>query len=637
MFAFSAQTPQKAVCLRKSGIAKAVPLFVFFISFFQSSSVAASPDWGALARDPKWMSLLHWSGSESQADGPEFFLAPEGKSSLQAEFEADLKGFMQKPASTLEVDLNSHALCRFPARARWLRKVLPDEAAQFPRVACPDFEKFRSSLSAIGVSVMFSSYHLNNPSSAFGHTFLRLKHAGRGKAELLDYGINYEATVTTQNAVLYALGGVLGWFRGSFTKLPFYYKVREYSDFESRDLWTYELALTPPQVEELVEHLWEVGHTYFDYYYFTENCSYHLLMALDAVQPEWGFRARVPKVIIPSETMRVLQQTPRLVSKVEYRPSNRALFEARYSALSDSDRDEFERLIAPREGTTPSSPWGRAALDAGIEYYDYRYAKELMDPQSQASKTKQEWLITRSELGGVSSPPDVSIPWQKQPHLGHARQRFAWGVARDFRSKTQFELSYRGAFHDFLDPVDGYPDDAEMQLLGATLRFPANRPLPKLQSLRLVEIASYPSIRPKQFPLAWKIDTVLKRLEERHCSQCLGGQLALYGGAAYNFSQHSTQSVYFLAGSDLTFAPGFYQAKFRLGMGPLVGYRARFGKRLFAQVESSGKWYPGFDPAFAWEEGFEVRWISSDRFSWGLSQSRYSTRSEVGAKAYFYF
>ena len=60
---------------------------------------------------------------------------------------------------------------------------------------------------------------------------------------------------------------MLGGFRGVFSLLPFYYKVREYSDFESRDLWEYEFKFSEEESQFFVKHLWELGDTWFDYYY----------------------------------------------------------------------------------------------------------------------------------------------------------------------------------------------------------------------------------------------------------------------------------------------------------------------------------------------------------------------------------
>src|SRR5205085_2119317 len=94
-----------------------------------------------------------------------------------------------------------------------------------------------------------------------------------GGHDLLDYGVDYSATADTSNPVLYAFKGIFGFFPGTFHIFPYYYKVREYNDYESRDLWEYDLSLTPQQVTMLVAHLYELGATYFDYYYIDENCS----------------------------------------------------------------------------------------------------------------------------------------------------------------------------------------------------------------------------------------------------------------------------------------------------------------------------------------------------------------------------
>lgn len=45
--------------------------------------------------------------------------------------------------------------------------------------------------------------------------------------------------------------------------MPYYRKVKEYGDFESRDLWEYELNLTPEETRFLVSHIWEMQHVSF--------------------------------------------------------------------------------------------------------------------------------------------------------------------------------------------------------------------------------------------------------------------------------------------------------------------------------------------------------------------------------------
>ncbi|HEY5678025.1 MAG TPA: DUF4105 domain-containing protein, partial [Myxococcales bacterium] len=112
------------------------------------------------------------------------------------------------------------------------------------------------------MTLVFSSYYLNNPASAFGHTFLRLNKAAAAQSgrrfELVDSGIDYAATADTHNAILYAFKGLTGLFQGHWNNYPYFYKVREYADYESRDLWEYDLDLTPQETARLVAHLWEL-------------------------------------------------------------------------------------------------------------------------------------------------------------------------------------------------------------------------------------------------------------------------------------------------------------------------------------------------------------------------------------------
>ena len=45
--------------------------------------------------------------------------------------------------------------------------------------------------------------------------------------------------------------------------MPYYRKVKEYGDFESRDLWEYELDLNPEESRFMVEHIWEMQKVTF--------------------------------------------------------------------------------------------------------------------------------------------------------------------------------------------------------------------------------------------------------------------------------------------------------------------------------------------------------------------------------------
>src|SRR5215475_13809975 len=82
-----------------------------------------------LAYAKQWLRLGHWQktwmGSyESQADGENFFLSPDGKHHPDRELDATLDGFFSElqpfdPKLAENHDIQ-HPICQFPARLMWL-------------------------------------------------------------------------------------------------------------------------------------------------------------------------------------------------------------------------------------------------------------------------------------------------------------------------------------------------------------------------------------------------------------------------------------------------------------------------------------------------------------------------------------
>ncbi|HEY5284984.1 MAG TPA: DUF4105 domain-containing protein, partial [Polyangia bacterium] len=173
-----------------------------------------------------------------------------------------------------ETEAGQHPQCRFPARWSWLKQELAIDVQRLPERPCPMFARWRQAIAPEKVTLVYSSAYINSPASMYGHTFLRLSRRTGAGNKLIDYIVNFAADVTTNNGFLYAIEGLMGGFQGRFFVMPFYVKIQEYSNIESRDLWEYELALTGAEAERLVAHTWETRSTHFNYYFVTENCSY---------------------------------------------------------------------------------------------------------------------------------------------------------------------------------------------------------------------------------------------------------------------------------------------------------------------------------------------------------------------------
>ncbi|MCB0412351.1 MAG: DUF4105 domain-containing protein, partial [Bdellovibrionales bacterium] len=308
---------------------------------FEQNSVKASEQ--KLWENPEWLGMVHyregWFHPVSEADGDFFFLSPNGASSPKEELFATIKSLCDNlrrktPAEKIPF---IQARCQFPAREGFLEG---KGLGGWTKPECPDLEDWKRRVGSERVHMVFSSYYANNPSSVFGHTLLRFDRtdqvSGMPINPLLNYGVNFAGETNTSNGVLFAILGMTGGFKGKFASLPYYYKVREYSDFDARDLWEYELNLTPDQIQRLLNNIWEQGFSFYNYYYFTENCSYHLLTALDVAVPEYHLDRKIPYWVIPIDSVKaVSQRSPGLVKSVHFRPSLYRQFHVRSDKLRE--------------------------------------------------------------------------------------------------------------------------------------------------------------------------------------------------------------------------------------------------------------------------------------------------------------
>ena len=221
-----------------------VSAFLFLL--IATSAFGASPDSFVdraralkLADQAEWHRLLHYRhtliGWKSQAVGENFFVATDGKTNPDAELEATIRGFFSAEKRKLDGKHQPQETvkCQFPARYEWLDREL-QLSANVPKQECKEWDEFRERMAVKSVTYVFSSFFVGNPSSTYGHSLIRLNKSesadGSEHHQLLDYGVNYAAEATTDNPILYAFFGLAGMFRGSFTALPYYYKVREYAD-----------------------------------------------------------------------------------------------------------------------------------------------------------------------------------------------------------------------------------------------------------------------------------------------------------------------------------------------------------------------------------------------------------------------
>jgi hypothetical protein len=611
-----------------------------------------------LAERVTWLRLGHYrkrwfGGWKSEVDGDAFFLAEDGKTNPEAELEATLRGLFSSPRVPLSGIPQSEAesepvQCRFPARREWLMKELAIPASALPQVVCQRWSEFFKLLKPASLTLIFSSYYLNNPASAFGHTFLRVNKvenaANRDGRELLDNGVDFSARVDTENSVIYAFKGLLGLFPGTFNKMPFYYKVREYNDYESRDLWEYDLKLDRKQVEFVVAHLWELGQTYFAYYYMSENCSYHILGLLEVADPKLRLVERLGFPVIPADTVKALFANPGFVQRIHYRPSNRTQFRLRIEGLEPGELAAVEALMENPDAPLPggfSEQRSVKVLDTAIDLVGVKYARDLTKERSQMNahgiELEQRLLERRARFARPSEEQRFPISARQMPQFGHDSSRIGLGSGYEREDGYFHALNFRLALHDLADPAVGYPDGAEIEFLPGSLRYYVESPRITLEELSLIRVKSLSPFTRFDHPVSWLLDFGSKRTRDAGCVDCLtvfgqfgaGVTLEPFGPALKLFALATAEL-------DAPARAGYFDT-LRFGVGPFGGLRLRFADRLNALFTGSWQYLPGQKPNRIFTLEGKLRAEYTHDFAFGVEGRLQDRGGHVQGVSYIYF
>ena len=466
---------------------KALRGAIFALLFFSCNIVFAS------ALDSQWLKLLRYNkfgnNFESEADSKEFFLTTNGKYDPQAEYEELFKK-LKEPITN-----ENHAACRFPARSL---KIIQDNKMLAPQFnKCTKLDKFLRKISPKGASLVFASYFIQKPSSAFGHTFLRLHSNKSGDSSLLDHAVDFSASVDTQNPIAYGVKGIIGGFKGRFSRMPYFLKLREYADLDSRDVWEYPLKLSVQELYFLVLHLWEMDQAYFDYYYFSENCSYHILRAVEAVTDK-DLSQHLKFFVIPIDTIQAMYNEE-LIGEPKRIPSQYALVQNGLKSLSKENTKHIHDFYTNPFGFNLDNINDPKTLDVLIDTLNYKFAEELLtDTAPKNVNLLRNDILTRRSKLGVSSRSSVTK--QVDPVDGHLG---SFLNVSGFNQKTNgIFISHAFALHQFENPINGYAANSQMVMGFTELKVTKNDI--DLKSFHIFDVLSAAPSFGLEFKPAWR-------------------------------------------------------------------------------------------------------------------------------------
>lgn len=522
-----------------------------------------------LDQDITWQRLMYANKNQkSEVTYAGYFLSENGKNNLKEELKADISALF------IPTQDNQSIRCKFPARSQWLIQQLGIQENELPQVKCSEFENWIGQIKPYKATLIYATDFMGNPSSMFGHTLLRLDPKDQQQLNLVSYAVNYAATVAGNDNWSYAWKGLTGQYPGEYSLMPYYRKVKEYGDFESRDLWEYELNLSPEETRFLVSHIWEMQHVSFPYYFVSDNCAYRLLGLVDLVKPESHLQEKFNYASIPMETIKAMQQQG-LTKAPVYRPAleTQLLAQAHQhgASLAKVAHQLAMKPIKESSETLKSfSPSDQAKIlemaydDLYLQFIGRKVEESFAQPQL------RQLLALRSQIDLDKQRQEPKRP-STEPTQGHNARNVSLKLG-EVQGDKFIEIGHRQAYHDLIDPQGGYRAGTQLLFLNGNAQWRDDHL--KLEHLDLLEVNSYNPIQPFKTPLTWGFNLGWRQEavhdgvyndEKQHGVASFNAQVG-YSLADYErkYICYGQVQTYVQAGSNL-------DKGWRVGVGPTLG------------------------------------------------------------------
>ena len=612
------------------------PVFVFVtgvLALFFAGSVHAngnvSSQYSALAESSDWRNLLHIpaGSTRSEIENHSFFLAEDGRTNALAELHATI-ALLQLP----HADNNEHPQCQYPARFFWLQQqgLLGNVAP----ASCNEFHEWAETAQLRSASLIFADGFLGNPASFYGHLLLK-NNAGSDAfaSDLLNNSMNFGAAVAdTENPVVYILKGLLGGYQATYSASHFYRYNLNYAEAELRDLWDYELNVSPDQAYLLSAHNWELLNTAYTYYFTHRNCAYHIGRTLELVTDEPLMSRYEPFVFPIAVVQRLAASTINgepAVTNIRHIESRQSRFRRKFLQLDSAEqiaaRSWVDSAGSDRYAYSILTEASRKrVLSVLVDYYEFLISQDSDDQQPK--ELKNQVLLARMQLpaGAVPFAPSAANP----PHTAVGGSLLQPRAVHNSELGAAVELTYRVAYYDMLTPDAGKAADSALSMGELSLRWQAGEGLDvaKFWAVNIESMSINPTGLTGDGGRAW----LVRAGWQRDYLAATGQQLrAFVRGGLGKAWQHGDSRVYTMLDSQISGRDGDGNW---LEIMPRAGFTHSFGAtKVLCETgvkfgNESNRWSHRCDARLTHRNNWDVRV--------GIAREDYT---EVSAAFSFYF
>ncbi len=493
---------------------------------FDKASFVKKADSLNLVQDAMWLKLLRYkkrtfsSKYKSAVRNQDFFVHQNGRFDPKNELISSIDKIFDR-----KVIDDTHFLCRFKARSKFLINNLKIDKNKLPKVNCKNFDFWTKGRLPVSISLIFATGYFSNPASYYGHPFLKFNFQ-KGKSDLLNETLNYGAiTPQNPNPLVYIFKGLLGGYDAGFSTAKFYYTHHGYIENEHRDLWEYKLKLNDDQKETLLFHAWELLGQKFPYFFLADNCGYRISELLEVIYPH-KITSKIFVYSVPHDLFYAVNKF-KLYSSFKRVDSSETRLVSMFKTLDSKERKvikdiskkkikNFEESIKNLDDSESSIK----IMDALVSYYSFLQTK------GDNKDLKERRKVLFIKRGSIDAPKTngkeiKSFP----PHEAQNPTSTSVGYFYNEVYDSGVYVRIRPAYYDLLSPVLGRYSKSELKMLDMHFKFsPKKSWISKIDLLSVINLNTSKTNLKGEGGFSWKVRASLEP-KAKECLSCVSFNL----------------------------------------------------------------------------------------------------------------